>query len=216
MSIPKLEMRRTGWDVALGALLVITGLAILSNAAFATSVSVLFIGWMLVCYGVIGLAAAWFFIGEGGFWSATLSGALMIVLGLLFLRNVEAAALSLTLLAGVMFLTVGIVRLMAAFHDPLFRVPLVFSGVISTALGLIVLLDVFEATYVLLGTLLGVYAIVDGMTLMATGRWRVTPQPETARAGRGAIPAGQADVELPDQRQSATDQPQEQRGSQSR
>ncbi|MGH3334043.1 MAG: DUF308 domain-containing protein [Nocardioidaceae bacterium] len=70
MSTPRLEMRRTGWDIALGALLVVAGLVILGNAAFATQVSVLFIGWMLVIYGVIALAAALFLIGKGGFWSA--------------------------------------------------------------------------------------------------------------------------------------------------
>jgi len=180
--MPRLEMRRTGWDIALGALLVVAGLVILGNAALATEVSVLFIGWMLVIYGVIALAAALFLIGKGGFWSASLSGALMVVLGLLFLRHTGAAALTLTLLAGLMFLTAGIVRLMAAFHDPLFRVPLVLSGVASTILGLIVLFDLFDATYVLLGTLLGVYSIVDGLTMMAIGRWRIvqTPAPETA------------------------------------
>jgi uncharacterized membrane protein HdeD (DUF308 family) len=173
MSMFKLELRRTGWDIFLGALLVVTGLIILGNAAFATKVSVLFIGWMLLLYGIIALAAALFLIGKGGFWSASLSGALMVVLGLLFLRNSEAAALTLTLLAGVIFLTAGIVRLMAAFHDPLFRVPLVISGVASTGLGLIVLFNLFDATYVLLGTLLGVYAMVDGFTMMAMGRWRL-------------------------------------------
>ena len=215
MSMPKLEMRRTGWDIALGALLVVVGLVILGNAAFATQVSVLFIGWMLVIYGVIALAAALFLIGKGGFWSASLSGALMVVLGLLFLRNTGAAALTLTLLAGVIFLTAGIVRLMAAFHDPLFRVPLVFSGVASTILGLLVLFNLFDATYVLLGTLLGVYSIVDGITMIAIGRWRVvrTPEPET-EAGREASSAGQAHIDMPDQRKPSADKAQEKRRTQ--
>ena len=191
MSMPRMAMRRTGWDIALGALLVVTGLVILGDAAFATEVSVLFIGWMLVIYGFIALAAAWFLIGKGGFWSATVSGALMVVLGLLFLRHTGAAALTLTLLAGVIFLSAGIMRLMAAFHDPLLRVPLVLSGVASTILGLIVLLDLFDATYVLLGTLLGVYAIVDGITMMAIGRWRLVGPGESETAtGRKANSAG--------------------------
>ena len=191
MSMPRMAMRRTGWDIALGALLVVTGLVILGDAAFATEVSVLFIGWMLVIYGFIALAAAWLLIGKGGFWSATVSGALMVVLGLLFLRHTGAAALTLTLLAGVIFLSAGIVRLMAAFHDPLLRVPLVLSGVASTILGLIVLLDLFDATYVLLGTLLGVYAIVDGITMMAIGRWRlVGPEESETATGRKATSAG--------------------------
>ena len=130
----------------------------------------------------------------------------MVVLGLLFLRNTGAAALTLTLLAGVIFLTAGIVRLMAAFHDPLFRWPLVFSGVVSTALGLIVLFNLFDATYVLLGTLLGVYSIVDGITMMAIGRWRVvrTPEPSTA-VGHEATSADQANIDMPGQRKPSAD-----------
>jgi uncharacterized membrane protein HdeD (DUF308 family) len=186
-----MQMQRTGWDVVLGALLVVAGLLILGDAAFATEVSVLFIGWMLVIYGVIALAAAWLLIGTGGFWSATLSGALMVVLGLLFLRHTEAAALTLTLLAGVIFLTAGIVRLMAAVHDPLLRLPLALSGAAATILGLIVLFDLFDVSYVLLGTLLGVYAIVDGITMMAIGRWRVVRTPESGTGtGRAATSAG--------------------------
>ena len=134
-------------------------------------------------------------------------GALMVVLGLLFLRNTGAAALTLTLLAGVIFLTAGIVRLMAAFHDPLFRVPLVLSGVASTILGLVVLFDLFDATYVLLGTLLGVYSIVDGITMMAIGRWRVVQPPESdAEAGREDTSVDQAHIEMPSQRKPAADE----------
>jgi uncharacterized membrane protein HdeD (DUF308 family) len=165
-------MRRTGWDIALGAFLVIAGLAILGNAAFATKVSIQFIGWFLVAAGILGLVAGIFLIGKGGFWSAALSGALMVVLGLVFLRHTHAAALS-----GLVFLTAGIVRLMAAFHDPRYRTPLVFSGIISAALGLIVLLNLFEASYVLVGVLIGIYAITDGITMMAIGRWRIVQEP---------------------------------------
>ena len=41
-------------------------------------------------------------------------------------------------------------------------------------LGLIVVFNLYEATYVLLGVLLGVQALVDGITLLVLGRWRVT------------------------------------------
>lgn len=187
----RLERRRTGWDVVFGALLVVVGFVILGDAAFATTVSVLFIGWMLVIYGIIALTAALFLIGTRGFWSAALSGALMLVLGLLFLRNTGAAALTLTLLAGVIFLTAGIVRLVAAFDDHELRVPLVISGLASLILGLIVLFNLIDATYVLLGTLLGIYAIVDGVTMMAIGRLRVVETPESgSETGREATSAG--------------------------
>lgn len=165
-----LEKRRTGWDLVLGALLAIAGLVILGNAAFATVVSVLFLGWMLLIGGVIALVGSFFRIGKGGFWSAALSGALLAVLGLFFLRHTGAAATTLTLLAGTVFLISGIVRLVVSANEPEYRAALIFSGVVSTALGLIVLFNLFTATTVLLGVLIGVQALVDGLTMMIVGR----------------------------------------------
>jgi len=143
----------------------------------------LFMGWLLLIAGVVGLAASIFRIGKGGFWSAALTGAFMTVLGLFFLRDTEAAATTLTLIAGVIFLTGGVVRLAAAAQDSLYRIPLLFAGIVSTALGLIVLLNLFDASYVLLGVLLGVQVLVDGITMMLIGRWRVT---ETELPGEAA------------------------------
>jgi uncharacterized membrane protein HdeD (DUF308 family) len=167
------ELRRTGWDIVLGALLVIGGLVILGHAVFATTVSVLFLGWMLIITGVVGLVASLFRIGKGGFWSAALSGGLLLALGLIVVNNKEATAVTLTLLAGTLFLVSGIVRLMAAAQDAEYRVPLVFGGVVSAILGLIVLFNLFDASYLLIGVLIGVQAIVDGFTIMLIGRWRV-------------------------------------------
>jgi len=188
MSMPQLELRRTGWDVVLGAVLAVAGLVILGYASFVTTVSVLFMGWLLLLTGLVGLAASFFRIGKGGFWSAALTGGFLTVLGLFFLRNTEAAATTLTLIAGVIFLTGGVVRLAAAVQEPFYRIPLLFAGIVSTALGLIVLLNLFDASYVLLGVLLGVQVLVDGITMMLIGRWRVS---ETRLPGdeAGEVPA---------------------------
>ena len=145
-----LEPRRTGWDIVFGVLLVIAGVIILGNVVVATVVSVLLISWLTLISGVIALVAALFRIGKGGFWPTLLSGGLLTVLGLMFLRNTDAAALTLTLIAGTLFLVGGITRLFAAFHDEAYRWPLLISGTASTVLGLIVLFNMFEATLTLL------------------------------------------------------------------
>ncbi|QNN52947.1 HdeD family acid-resistance protein [Nocardioides mesophilus] len=175
MSMSQFQLRRTGWDIVLGVLLVIGGLVILGDAAFATTVSVLFLGWVLLLVGIVGLVAALFRIGKGGFWSAALSGGLLTVLGLFFLRNTDAGAVTLTLIAGTLFLTSGIVRLVVSAQEPENRAPLLLGGVVSTALGLIVLLNLFDASLVLLGVLLGIQVLVDGIMLMLVGRWHATP-----------------------------------------
>ncbi|HLN78186.1 MAG TPA: DUF308 domain-containing protein [Nocardioidaceae bacterium] len=176
MTESMLVRTRTGWDIAIGALLIIGGLIVLGNAAFATTVSVLFLGWMLLLFGVLGLVGALFRIGKGGFWASALTGGLLTVLGLFLLNNTEVAAVTLTLVAGAVFLTGGIVRLVAAGGQPEYRVALIFSGIVSAALGLIVLFNLFDASFVLLGVLLGVEMLADGVAMIAIGRVRVVPE----------------------------------------
>jgi uncharacterized membrane protein HdeD (DUF308 family) len=179
MSEVLVERKRTGWDVAIGALLLLGGIVVLVYATAATLVSILFIGWMLVAFGVLGIVAALFRIGRSGFWSAALGGGLLTVLGIFVLTHTDATALTLTLLAGVVFLVSGVMRIAESFQEPEYRVALLFGGIISAALGLIVLFNLFQASLVLLGVLLAVQMMVEGLVMMLIGRWHtmVTPAP---------------------------------------
>jgi uncharacterized membrane protein HdeD (DUF308 family) len=173
--------RRSGWDIVLGVLLVIAGLVILGHVVWATAVSVIFLGWLGLVGGVVLIIAALFQLGRGGFWATALSGGLLLVLGLMMLRNPGVAALTLTLIAGALFLAGGIVRLLAAFVPDAPRAALLLSGVVGLVLGLIVLFNVFEATLTLLGILLGVQALTDGMMLLLFGRLQVSRRSDLDR-----------------------------------
>lgn len=173
------ERRRTGWDVVLGALVTIAGIVVLSHAVVATAVSVFLLGWMALFGGLVALVSAFFRLRQGGFWVSALSGALLAVLGLVILRNPLVAVVSLTLVAGSLFLVGGVVRLVAAAGADEQRIALVLSGVVSTALGMLVLLNLAEASLTLLGVLVGVEALTDGVAMMIMGRPRVRRvQPE--------------------------------------
>lgn len=173
MSDIVLERRRTGWDIVLGILVAIAGLVILGHVVIATAVSVLFLGWLALIGGIALVVASFFRIRSGGFWSAALGGGLLTVLGILFLRNPEAAALTLTLVAGSLFFAGGLTRMIAAASAPEGRWVLILSGAISLALGLIVLFNLIAASYTLLGVLLGVQALIEGITMAIVGRVRV-------------------------------------------
>lgn len=185
MSDFTVERRRTGWDIALGLLLIVIAFVVLGHAVIATVVSVLFLGWMLLIGGLVLLVASFFRIRSGGFWSAALGGSILAVLGVVMLRNTGAAVVTLTLVTGALIFAEGLVRLISAFqrHEGVDRWMLVFSGAISVILGLFVLFNLWEASFVLLGILLGVQALLDGITLIAVGRIRVT---ETRSAPAGA------------------------------
>jgi len=185
MSEIVLERKRSGWDVIFGILLIIGGLVILLNASIATQVSVLFIGWMTLALGLILGIGSLFSIGKGGtFWGMIVSGLLLIVLGVMILRYTNAAAVTLTLLAGFMFLTGGLVRLAVASQAPGHRAVLIISGIASVILGLIVLFNLVEASGKLLGILIGIEILIDGLTLIVVGRLRVSynEAPTGARA----------------------------------
>lgn len=169
-----IERSRSGWDVVWGLLLVVAGVVVLAHAVVATAVSVLFLGWLAVIGGVVALVGGLFRIGKGGFWPGIISGALLLVLGVVILRNPAASAVTLTLLAGTLFLMGGVIRIVAGFQVDQNRGLMIVSGLVSLVLGGIVVFNLFEASFVLLGVLLGVEAITDGITMLVLGRWRVT------------------------------------------
>ena len=171
MSEVMITRKRTGWDIVLGILLLLAGVIVLAHSVIATAVSVLFIGWMLLLSGIVAFVASFFHREGGHFWLIALSGALMFVLGLFMVRNPSVAALSLTLMAGALFLVSGIVRLVVASSDKEDRVVLIIGGVVSTILGLIVLFNIWAATLTLLGIIVGIQALVEGVTLLIMGRY---------------------------------------------
>src|SRR3954454_5457426 len=169
----EVRRQRTGWDVVMGILVLIAGLVVLGNVVFATVVSVLFIGWTAIIGGLVALVGAFMRLGKGGFWPIALGGGLLLVLGLMLVRRPGIGALALTLLAGALFLVGGITRIVAAVETPGDRGMLLFSGIVSTVLGLIVFFNIWAATPTLLGILLGVQALTEGIPLLLFGRFHV-------------------------------------------
>ena len=181
MSHETLGAGRTAGDWILGGLLVLCGLVLLGHAVVATTLSVLFVGWTTFFAGVVTLGFSLVRIGKQGFWTGFLGGGLMAALGLVMVRNPELTAVSLTLVAGAMFLSTGVARLAAAFQDEESRAALIFGGSISTMLGLLVLFNIFSASLALLGVLLGLQVLSEGIAIMVAGRGAVA----AARLGSG-------------------------------
>lgn len=161
---------RTTGDLVVGGLVVLLGLVILGHTATATTVSILFLGWLMLIIGVVTLVATLFRIGKEGFWTGAVAGGLITVLGLVFLRHTSAAAVTLTLVAGSLFLISGLARLVLAAHVPEARVPLILTGAVATLLGLVVLFNLFTASLTLLGLLLGIDVLFEGIAIMLVGR----------------------------------------------
>jgi uncharacterized membrane protein HdeD (DUF308 family) len=166
------RMVRTWWDVVLGGILLGTGVVVLGDVVAASVISVLFLGWTLVIGGVIGIVTSLFLIRRGGFWIGMLGGVLALVAGVVFVRRPDATLLALSLAIGAVMLVSGITRLVAAVQHREARLALLLSGVLSIVLGLLILNRWPTSALWLVGTLLGIQLIVDGVVLILVGRVR--------------------------------------------
>lgn len=173
MSEVVVQRSRTGWDAVLGILLIVGAFVVLGNAVLATVVSVFFLGWSAVISGAVLLIGALFKLREGGAVWVAIGGAVLLVFGIAVLRNPVIAVVTLTLMMGMVFLVGGIARLVAAFSAPGYRLLLIISGLAALALGLFVFFNPLAASLQLLGIMLGIEILIDGLTLLVAGRPRV-------------------------------------------
>jgi membrane protein HdeD len=169
-----LERRRTGWDVLFGVLSVVAGFIVLGHVALAGVISVLFTGWMLLIGGVVlAVSALVNWSDPPRRWNLAYGG-LIGMLGFSFVNNPGVGLLTLTLLAGSLLFVGGILRLVMAFQPGMPRGLLIFSGLITLALSLLVLIGWPASALWFLGTVLGVELIIDGITTALTGRVRLS------------------------------------------
>jgi uncharacterized membrane protein HdeD (DUF308 family) len=180
--------RRAGRDFIVGILLILAAAVLLANVALATALSVRVLGWMALASGVVLLVRALVGARSGTTWSAALGGVVLGVLGAFVLRNPAVGALTLMLLTGSLLLAVGLTRIFSAPARSDARSVQLVSGLVSVSLGLFVLLKLTTATLTLLGVLVGVQLLVEGVALVTAGRLRVARKP--AGASSAARPDG--------------------------
>ncbi len=181
--------RRTTGDIVVGILVIVAAVVMFGDVVLATVISVRLLGWTALVCGIVMVARTLLAIRSGATWTVALGGVVLVVVGLFFLRNPGIGALTLTLLAGSLFLTSGLIRVASALAVPELRALLVLSGLISVGLGVFVLLNLTTATLGLLGTLLAVQTLIEGITLVAVGRPRLGDGARGRRTG-GERPPG--------------------------
>ena len=162
---------RWGWIVALGVVSVIAGVIALATDIFATAIAVYVIGFMMLFSGATEIVAAF----NAKDWSHRilwlLLGALYVFAGIICLQNPFAAATILTLLLGFALIIGGLVRIFLATRmrqgTPWGWV--VFSGLISVLLGIIIVAKWPVSSFFVLGIFLGVDLIFMGSSWIAIG-----------------------------------------------
>jgi len=163
---------RWGWIVAFGIISLLAGLIALGGSTmFATTTAVYIVGFMMLFEGATEIVAAF----NAKEWSHRilwlLLGALYVFAGIICLQNPFAAATILTLLLGFALIIGGLVRIFLATRmrqgTPWGWV--VFSGLISVLLGIIIVAKWPVLSFFVLGIFLGVDLIFIGSGWIAVG-----------------------------------------------
>jgi uncharacterized membrane protein HdeD (DUF308 family) len=165
------ELHQTwGWVLALGIALIVIGAVCISAASFATLATVLTFGWLLIFGAVISLIHAFQTRTASSFFLHLMSVLLRGVTGFLLIRYPLAGAMSLTLILASFFIIGGLFR---AIGSAELRFPrwgwAALSGLISVALGVVLLLQLPVLSLWFLGLAIGIDLIFDGVGVTAAG-----------------------------------------------
>ena len=159
-----------GWFVALGIAHIVLGSACILGAVTATLVTVLAFGWLLLAAAVLALIQAFRTRTWGGFFLCLLSALLRGVTGYLLVRYPLAGEMSLTLILASFFIVGGVFRAIGAgtLQFPQWGWAVV-SGIVSVALGVMLLMQLPVTSMWFIGLAIGIDFILDGVSFVALG-----------------------------------------------
>jgi uncharacterized membrane protein HdeD (DUF308 family) len=171
MSDEREKLRKSwGWFVGLGCLFVAFGVVGLVFVGMLTMVAVVVVGWLFLISGVFEVIHAILRKGWSGFWLDLLSGVITAMAGLFIVMHPFGGASILTIFIGAMFLVGGIFRLATgiAMRNP-YRGWFIAHGIISSILGLLILAEWPNSLLWVIGTLVAIDLLVNGLRLISFG-----------------------------------------------
>src|SRR3984893_17309438 len=109
---------REHWKAFLieGIVLVVLGLAAMIVPPLASLAVTIFLGWMFLISGIVGLAMTFWAPQMPGFWWSLISAALAVLAGLILLAQPVQGTLTLTIVVGAYFLSEGVATIMYALE----------------------------------------------------------------------------------------------------
>lgn len=161
--------RHSLWYLIQSALMVLTGVLALIFPAVSSAAVVIVIGWLLILGGLVQGISLIDVRNVPHFWLQVLSAVLFVVVGVLFLRNPGAGLLSLTLLLIMLFLIEGFSKVIFALTIRPFASWgwILASGILGILLSFYLWVNTPVTAFWLLGVLLGIQLISEGVALGA-------------------------------------------------
>jgi uncharacterized membrane protein HdeD (DUF308 family) len=156
-----------------GIVLLILGALAIVVPPLATLGVTIFLGWLFLISGVVGLVMTFMARGAPGFWWSLLSGVLGIVAGLVLLVWPLTGAVSLTLVVTAFFIVEGVASIMYGLEH---RRELsgrwawmLASGIVDLILAAIILTGLPGSALWAIGLLVGINMIFGGASLIGLG-----------------------------------------------
>jgi uncharacterized membrane protein HdeD (DUF308 family) len=157
--------------LAEGIVLLILGLLAIVVPQIATIAVAVFIGWILLVSGAVGLLATFRMRTAPGFWWSLISAILGIVAGILLFRSPVSGALSLTVILTVFLVVEGIVSILFALEHKRELSgrwgAMLFSGLVDLLLAAIIIDGLPGTAAWAIGLLIGVNLVFGGVALIA-------------------------------------------------
>jgi uncharacterized membrane protein HdeD (DUF308 family) len=154
-----------------GVVLLIVGLAAFAVPVIATLAVSIFLGWLFLVAGVMGLISTFMIRTAPGFWWSLISALAAIAAGLVLLGSPVTGALSLTFVVISFFFLEGIVSIMFALDHKRELSGnwgwMVVSGIVDLFLGGFLLVGLPSSAVWAVGLLVGINMIVGGTALIA-------------------------------------------------
>lgn len=165
------------WMAILAVISLVGGVLALLNPFAATLAATMLAGWAFIILGGIQVVQSFQVQGWGGFLWALLFGLLSLAVGIALIFNPLAGMVSLTLLIAILFLALGVVKILYSFSlRPVSGwIWVLLSGILSIVLGILIFSNFAAAAVSVLGILLGVELISNGILFLfvATGLRRL-------------------------------------------
>ena len=160
------------WSLFLGVIYILVGMIAITTPLVVTLFSVLFLGVLLTASGIAGLIHAFWQRGWSGFAVQLLAGVLATCMGILLIFDAAAGAVVITLIMATYFLVGGFFKTGFAISHPNLghRGALIFSGVISILLGILILIHWPSSALWVIGTFIGIDLIFYGFSLLSASR----------------------------------------------
>ncbi len=159
-----------GWFIALGIALIVLGGVCILGVVTATLATVLAFGWLLIVGALVALIQAFQVRTWSGFFLFFLSALLRGFTGYLLVRYPIAGEYGLTLVLASLFIVGGVFRAIGAgaLQFPQWGWA-VFSGIVSVALGVMLLTQLPTSSLWFIGMAIGIDFIFDGGWFIALG-----------------------------------------------